>query len=176
MKKVVGPILAVLLALGVLAGLSANTALAANSPGSNPATAPYIDNETHTIPGKTTQYYRFEYNGDNSPVQINLVNGANGPVAFNVFTPEQINESQWWLFPPIGRGTAPGCGSEGNCTPFASDLSWVGRFYAPGTYYVEVQNFDEQPRDFTLNIRGVSVRLCAVSPQPCPPMKLIPNV
>jgi len=110
------------------------------------------------------------------------VDGAKGSVAFNVYTPEQINETTWWLLPPIGRGTASSCAlgaadleTAKNCGPYANDLVWVGKFYAPGPYFVEVQNFSEQPQNFTLTIRGISVRLCPVSPQPCPPMTLIPN-
>lgn len=179
--KMLRPLLVTLLALAVLFGLS-TTAFAQNPTGSNPALALYIDNQTHTIPGKTTQYYRFEYAGDNSEIQIRLVDGAKGNVAFNVYTPEQINETTWWLLPPIGRGTASTCvlraadlETAKNCGPYGGDLLWVGRFYAPGPYFVEVQNFSEQPQTFTLTIRGISVRLCPVSPQPCPPMTLIPN-
>ncbi len=179
--KLVRTILVMLVAVALLLGTSTFTAFAAEGPGSNPATAMYIDNVAHSIPGKSMQYYRFEYAGDNSTIQLNLVNGVRGNVAFNVYTPEQINESTWWLLPPIGRGTAPSCYQPANpdrdpiCSPFASDLVWVGKFYTPGTYYVEVQNLSEQPQNFTLEIRGISVRLCPVSAQLCPPMKLIPN-
>jgi hypothetical protein len=171
-----------LVAVSLLAGWSTLSVHAQDTPGSSPATALYIDNVAHTIPGKAMQYYRFEYAGDNSPITIKLLNGANGSVAFNVYTPEQINETTWWLLPPIGRGTAPGCGNQPadaetakNCRPFANDLVWVGKFYAPGPYFVKVQNYSEQPQTFTLTIQGVSVRLCPVSPDPCPPMVLIPN-
>lgn len=178
--KTIQWVLVVLIALAIV-GLGGQPALAANEGGSSPALAQYIDNQPHTIAARTTQYYRFEYTGDNSPIQVVLLNGAKGPVAFNVFTPEQINETTWWLFPPIGRGTAPGCGEQDrsdtdkNCRPNANDLLWVGKFYAPGTYYVEVQNFSDQPQTFTLTIRGESVRLCAPSTLPCPTMLLIPN-
>lgn len=177
--KLVRPILVALAAFGLLFGVYAFAS--AQAPGSSPATATYIDNVQHTIPGKATTYYRFEYMGDNSPIQIMLANEAQGSLAFNVYTPEQINETQWWLLPPIGRGTAPGCGNQSpdaefsrNCRPFANDLVWLGKFYAPGTYFVEVQNFSEQPQNFTLTIQGANVRLCPVSPQRCPPMTLIP--
>ncbi|MBI4670234.1 MAG: hypothetical protein HY741_01020 [Chloroflexi bacterium] len=180
--KTVRTIVVALAVVGVLLGLTTFTTFAADPPGSSPATALYIDNVSHTIPGKTMQYYRFEYAGDNSSIRIMLVNGANSSVAFNVYTPEQINETLWWLLPPMGRGTAPGCGSQPadsdiakNCRPFANDLVWVGKFYTPGAYFVEVQNLSEQPQPFTLTIQGISVRLCPVSPQPCPPMTLIPN-
>jgi hypothetical protein len=180
--KTLRPFLAVLVAIGVLLGFSTFTAFAQEPIGASPASAPYIDNVSHTIPGKTTQYYRFEYAGDNSPIRVMLLNGSQADLTFNVYTPEQINETQWWLLPPIGRGTDPGCGNppadpeiEKICRPFANDLLWVGKFYAPGPYFVEVQNFSEQPQTFTLTIQGPSVRLCPVSPDPCPPMVLIPN-
>lgn len=179
--KTVRPIFAVLAALGVLIGLGTYPAFAQQPTGTSPETAPYIDNVSHTIPGKTTLYYRFEYAGDNSPVRLVLLNAANDNLAFNVYTPEQINDSQWWLFPPIGRGTDPGCGNQPAnpdvnkvCRPFANDLMWEGKFYGPGPYTVEVQNLSEQPQTFTLTIQGPSVRLCPVSADPCPPMVLIP--
>lgn len=159
------PIVVTLIALGLLAGLGTLTAFAQEPMGTSPASAVYIDNESHSIEGKTTRYFRFEYAGDNSPIEISLLNGADRGLAFNVYTPEQINESTWWLLPPIGRGTRL----------HLTDLVWVGKFYAPGTYYVEVQNFGEQAQEYTMTIRGPSVRLCPVSPDPCPPMKLIPN-
>lgn len=163
--KIVRPMLVMLITLGVLAGLGTMPALAQEPVGTSPASAVYIDNVSHTIEGKSTRYFRFEYGGDNSPIEIRLWNGADRNLAFNVYTPEQINESTWWLLPPIGRGTR-----------FEqADLAWVGKFYAPGTYYVEVQNFGDQAQEYTLTIQGPNVRLCPVSTDPCPPMKLIPN-
>jgi hypothetical protein len=157
--------LGMLVALAVLAGIGTMTVSAQEAGGTNPANALYITNESQSIPGLTMRYYKFEYAGDNSEVVVSILNGWDKNIAFNVYTPEQINDSTWWLLPPIGRGTRHN----------QTDLAWVGRFYAPGPYYVEVQNFSDQPQEFTLTVRGVSVRLCPVSLDPCPPMTLIPN-
>lgn len=163
--ETVRPILVMLIALGVLAGLGTMTAFAQEPDGTSPALSAYIDNESHSIEGITTHYFRFEYAGDNSPINISLLNGADRNLAFNVYTPEQINESTWWLLPPIGRGTPL----------HQTDLVWLGKFYVPGTYYVGLQNFGDQLQEYTMTISGPSVRLCPVSTDPCPPMKLIPN-
>jgi hypothetical protein len=157
--------LALLLALTVLGVFGAGTILAQDGMHSSPATSVYIDNETHVIPGKTTLYFRFEYNGDNSPIEVALTDGADRNLSFNVYTPEQINDSTWWLLPPIGRGTRL----------HGTDLGWTGKFYAPGTYYVEVQNLNDQPQNYTLTVRGPDVRLCPTSLLICPPMKLLSN-
>ncbi|HZQ04967.1 MAG TPA: hypothetical protein VFD70_00190 [Anaerolineae bacterium] len=152
--KAVRRVLIALTALAIVVGFGAGTALAA---GKDPASATYVDNQTHSIAGSPTEYYRFEYNGNNSLITIRLLNGANGSVAFNVYTPEQINETTWWILPPIGRGTK-----------FGNDLQWAGRFYAPGTYIIEVQNFSPQSQSYTLAIEGADVRLCPAGTTPCP--------
>ena len=173
--------LTVLTMLGAAVLLGTFTAYAQEPLNTSPATALYIDNVAHTIPAKTTLYYRFEYAGDNSPVRAMLLNAANGNLAMNVYTPEQLNLPIWWLLPPIGRGTDPGCGNppadpEVNkiCRPFANDLMWEGKFYGPGPYYVQVQNYSDVAQEFTLTAAGPSVRLCPISTEPCPPMVLIP--
>jgi hypothetical protein len=146
-------VLIALAALAGLVGLGASSALAA---GAEPASAVYIDNQPHTIAPLTTEYYRFDYNGDNSLITIRLVGGSNGDVGFNVYTPEQIHETTWWVLPPIGRGTKQ-----------FDDLLWAGRFYPPGTYIVEVQNFSTVPQTYTLAIEGADVRLCSPLVQIC---------
>ncbi len=91
-----------------------------------------------------------------------MPNGANSLVAFNVFTPEQAQS--WWdpKTRPIGRGTAYSIicatGVEayyGECQ--SRDLKWKGEFNFPGTFYVQVVNFNTGTANFTLTIEGTGV-------------------
>ncbi len=149
-------------AFALLLGFSTLSALAAGPNNTTPASAAMLDNQAHAIQGGSSLWYRFDYAGDHSQVTITLVNGANGQVAFSVFTPQQIND--WWDTKPIGRGTVYtlNCNTgqpapEGKCT--SNDLSWGGEFPFAGTYYVQVVNngsFAAQP---LLQISGSGVTL-----------------
>ena len=52
---------AIALALALFVGLSAMTVVAEGQAGTSPANAPYIDNQTHRIPGNSSIWYRFDY-------------------------------------------------------------------------------------------------------------------
>lgn len=138
----------------------------AQTPNSDPATATYLNGQSQSIPAQTTQWYKFNYAGDKSLITILMPNGTNSLVEFNVFTPEQAQS--WWdpKTRPIGRGTpySVDCatGEEvywGECK--SSDLKWKGQFNFPGTFYVQVVNFNTGTANFQLTIQGTGVSVGA---------------
>jgi len=148
--------------------LFAATAFADNAANTQPATATFINGQPQSIPANSTQWHKFDYAGDRSLVTILMPNGANSLVAFNVFTPEQAQS--WWepRTTPIGRGTAYSIncatGEEqywGECQ--SNDLKWKGEFNFPGTFYVQVVNYNTGTANFTLTIQGTGVSVGASS-------------
>ncbi len=141
---------------------------------SSPDTAAYIvSGAPQTIPANTAQWYKFDYIGDKSLITVIMPNAADSLIAFNVLTPEQAQS--WWEKnnKPIGRGTAYSIdcntGEEayyGDCK--SNDLKWKGQFNFPGTFYVQVVNYNTGTANFNLTIDGTGVRLGPV-PQPAPP-------
>ncbi len=149
------------------------TARADNGANTQPATASYINNLPQSIPAQSAQWYKFDYAGDKSQVTVLMPNGANSLVAFNVFTPEQAQS--WWekSTKPIGRGTAYQIDCEtgqenylGQCQ--SDDLKWVGEFNFPGTFYVQVVNYNTGTANFTLTIAGTGVFVAPSAPTPPP--------
>lgn len=150
----------------------------ADGPNTQPATASYINGQPQSIPANSTLWYKFDYRGDKSQVTVLMPNGANTLVAFNVFTPEQ--SQSWWdgKTKPIGRGTAYqidcDTGEEnymGQCQ--SNDLKWVGQFNFPGTFYVQVVNYNTGTANFTLTVQGSGVSVGAV-PTATPAPLLLP--
>lgn len=149
--------------------------LAADPANSQPATAAYINNLPQSIPANVMQWYKFDYVGDKSQITVLMPNGANTLVEFNVFTPEQ--SQTWWDkdTKPIGRGTAYTIDCEtgketymGEC--FSNDLKWVGQFNFPGTFYVQVVNYNTGTANFNLTIDGTGVRILPPAPVIVPPL------
>jgi hypothetical protein len=132
--------------------------------GSNidPGHAAVMDNNSHSIPGSTAMWYRFDYVVNHSDVTITMPNGKNSGLGFNVFTSSQTGD--WWDEQPVGRGTAQAvnCSSmlpdtSGNCQ--ANDLTWTGSFNTNGTVYVQVVNNNDSPSTWQLMIEGEGVAL-----------------
>lgn len=156
---------AVLGLLGVLALGLARSVFAAE--GADPGTAAYLDNQVHPIAPGASLWYRFDYVGDRSQITLKLLWGNGSGIAFAVLTPEQAR--QWWDVTPVGRGTAQMLDCEtgepsdtGECP--SDDLTWIGRFNAPGTYFVQVVNHNPGPASFQLTIEGTGVMLAAPAP------------
>lgn len=150
----------------VVAVLFTNIARAENETNTQPATAAYLNNLPQAISANVTLWYKFDYKGDKSLITLLMPNGTNSLVEFNVFTPEQAQH--WWepKTKPIGRGTAysTNCatGEEqywGECK--SPDLKWKGEFNFPGTFFVQVVNFNTGTANFTLTIEGTGVSLGA---------------
>jgi hypothetical protein len=130
----------------------------------DPATAAFINGGPQSIPASSTRWFKFDYVGDKSQVTILMPNGTDTLVEFNVFTPEQAQS--WWdpATKPIGRGTAyPVDCATGEEVLFSecksSYLKWVGQFNFPGTFYVQVVNYNTGTANFALTISGSGVRV-----------------
>jgi hypothetical protein len=170
------------LVLGLVALLTAFGAVAtarAEAPNTQPATARYINGQPQSIPANSATWYKFDYAGDKSQVTVLMPNGANTLIAFNVYTPEQAQS--WWdaKTKPIGRGTAYqidcATGEEnymGQCQ--SNDLKWVGKFNFPGTFYVQVVNYNTGTANFTLTIQGTGVSVGAAPTVVTPQQPLLP--
>lgn len=155
-------------AIAVIFTLALSTGTVATAagtvPNDIPATAAAIDGQPHEIAGNFSLWYKFDYSVSHSEgktqgeqVKLVLSDGNKLGLKFGVYTPEQV--LKWWDNDPIGRGT-PQLLSEGNLPVLyegdhlSNDLVWVGRFAAPGTYYVQVTNDNAYPVIFTMFIEG----------------------
>ena len=148
----------------------------AQGPNADPASATFIDGQAHSIPANTAQWYKFDYRGDKSLITLLMPNGTDSLVEFNVLTPEQARS--WWdpKTKPIGRGTpySIDCttGEEvfwGECR--SNDLKWKGEFNFPGTFFVQVVNYNTGPANFTLTLEGSGVSVPppqVITPAPPP--------
>lgn len=171
-----------LCAAAAAAGLVFAATARAEGPNTQPATASYINGQPQSIPANSAQWYKFDYKGDKSQVTVLMPNGANTLVAFNVYTPEQAQS--WWdgSTKPIGRGTAYQIDCEtgeenymGQCQ--SNNLKWVGQFNFPGTFYVQVVNYNTGTANFKLTVEGTGVSVGAVPTLPTvtpPPPPLLP--
>jgi hypothetical protein len=140
-------------------GPAAAPAIASNT--DDPAKAVAIDAKQHTLPANSATWYSFNYglldDGTHPTKTITLVNGAQSGLTFQVWSAEAFNGG-WWNNLPVGQGTAAGldCSTmevagQGACQ--SSDLTWLGAFGAPGTYYVRIVNNTGAPVDYTLTIQ-----------------------
>ncbi len=143
------------LALFMLLGLSPSR--------NDPFHAPYIDNQAHTIAANSDTWFRFDYGFIAPPrtvVTLDIVNGAQSGLGFEVWAPEIIAE--WWKEKPTGQGmvlsidcTTGTLRGGGQCQ--SKDLLWIGAFGSVGTYYVRVINNNSSPSQFLLTVQGTSV-------------------
>lgn len=141
----------VLVVLALFLSLNLMTASAA---GISPLAAPYVDNGTHAIDPSGTQWYNFDYAGNNSLVTLRMIGAAGTGMKFAVYTPGQI--ADWWDEEPVGRGS-----------PEINDLVWSGAMPAAGTYSVKVDNSNGYMTNFQLTIAGSGV---SVTPKVAPPV------
>lgn len=166
--KNVKRVMLILPALAAFVALTSAVASAQTPITDDPTTAVGIDNQTHSIAANDFRWYAFNYAGDNSLIVVDLVNGKNSGLLMNVYTPDQIADD-WWHNPPIGRGTTPSCGARhadnGTCNPLANDSVWTGKFFGGGTYYVQIQNLNNQATPVTLTVQGTGVGPFASSAQ-----------
>lgn len=164
MKNMTRKLLALLGAFALVA-LSATALLAAPgdlTPNNIPATARYIDGSQQNVGANTSVWYKFDYSatrdedGHRDPTTITMLNATGTGLGFKVFTPDQIND--WWEQTPIGQGTPQVIlSSDGQPADhgdaLSSNLTWVGKFAANGTYYVQVTNDNAYAMNFMLNIQ-----------------------
>lgn len=130
-------------------------------PNDIPATARYVDGQTHSIGANASLWYKFDYSaardedGHRDLATLTMVNANHTGLGFQVFTPAQI--ANWWQQTPVGQGTPQEIRSSDNVPATYGDaqstnLSWVGSFVDTGTYYVRVTNINSSPMDFVLNL------------------------
>jgi hypothetical protein len=109
-------------------GVLAETAMNGTGPGD--AVAP--TGEWQPLGAGESHWYAFQYQGDDSQIQVHLEVVPPGSTTFVVWTPEQIRRwGQGEYVEPIGRGS-PDPYAEGR-------LVWSGSFTTAGTHYVVVQ-------------------------------------
>jgi hypothetical protein len=156
-----------LLPVTIAVALSWTNVSAQGPVNTNPWSAVYLDNQGHMIPANTTLWYKFDYNGDRSAVEIKLFDGVPKQLQFNLYLPDQIGVNS--VGNPVGRGMPPS-GSN--------DLQWKGLFYGPGTFYIELINNTSGAQPFLLGIAGggVTLRIQPPAPTPLPsPTRLPPS-
>jgi hypothetical protein len=150
---------AVLFAVGVM------TVAAQGPVGDSPATAPFIDNASHTMAANSSMWFRFNYSLGESerPIStITLANGNRPGIGLEVWTQEALNGSA--DNKPVGRGgfrrincDTGAFSAQGDCQ--TTDLAWVGAFGMSGTYYVRIVNDSPSPANILLTISGSGVGL-----------------
>jgi hypothetical protein len=140
-------------------GPAAAPAISTNT--DDPAKAVAIDGQSHTVAANSATWYSFNYglndDGTHPTKTIILVNGAQSGLTLQVWSAEAFNGG-WWNNLPVGQGTSAAldCSTmevagQGGCQ--SSDLTWLGAFGAPGTYYVRVVNNTGAPVNYTLTIQ-----------------------
>jgi len=123
-------------------------AFSVGAAGTDPTGAPYLDNTTKVVGPNGTVWYRFEYAGDHSQINIKLLNairdGVDRGLSFKVFTPSQMSE--WWKNDGIGAGN-----------PKGDDLIWTGNAHEAGTWWIQVKNTNPTDVPFNLAVTGDKV-------------------
>ena len=152
-----------LVVLALLAGFGAMT-VAADGPVAMaaPVSAPYIDNQPHTIQANSSVLYRFDYTiGDTHPTTtITLVNGNAVGLGFEVWTPDKVTDMA--DNSPIGKGSTFSVQSDSGMMT-SNDLMWSGAFGATGPYYVRVINPNSTDMSAQLTISGSGVSLAPIA-------------
>ncbi len=161
-KMLLGAMLLLVIAFAV--ALSTSKVFAQGPSNTSPASAVYLDNQTHFVPPNMTLWYKFDYNAERLPVELTLFSGAAMQMRFNVYTPNQIG-ADFSVTEPLGRGLPPS-GSD--------NLQWKGVFYGAGMGYVEVVNPSSTARTFLLQISGGGYTPRAQPPAPTPMPVVIP--
>jgi hypothetical protein len=141
--------------LAAIAIISFWTRAAANGPNTSPASAIGPDNQSRLISAYTSLWYKFDYAGDRSKVEITLQNGAVNNLAFNLYAPDQITLPNDYGS-PIGKGTTQFINCDGaKC--LSNDLLWAGDFFVGGTFYIQVMNQNSGDKPFAISATGSGV-------------------
>jgi hypothetical protein len=171
-RKIVGPLLALMVLSLVISGLALAFApdVSAIGPpgtkGTGPDDALLPSGEWERLEPGETLWYGFQYRGDGSQIEIQMEVEPYEGATFAIWTPEAIQ--RWGLgleAGPVGRGSAD------PSTP--AGLFWTGSFTTAGVYYVVVEHSGEQPGPswYRLEVRGDGVSLsspAAARPTPKP--------
>ncbi len=164
MQKRILITLSVVALLAIVLGLGTLQVSAQGPSNTYPGGALYIDEQWRTIPANTALWFIFEYTGDRSEIHLTLVDGFVSNLEMNVYHPEQVRPPDIINGDPVGRGSSAFFTSR--------DLTWAGRLYIAGTYYVQVVNSRGDAKSFQLRVAGSGtyVRLPTSTPtQPAGP-------
>ncbi len=127
----------------------------AHASGPDPSAAFPPDGAPRVLLANAVMWYRFEYNGDRSPVEVTLSADAVDTISFTVYTPEQV---ALWRSGGELKGVGELARSGGSPS---DDLVWRGNFKSGGSYYVAVQNGMNNAILQRLSVIGSSVYLPA---------------
>lgn len=147
----------VIVALFTMSG----TGVYAQAPeGDSPINAVQINNQPRPILPNAALWFRFDYDATLRPAAtIQLVNGTNSGMRFEVWTPDAIaniaNNN------PTGYGAAFTVACPADSLALSGcqtkNLIWSGGFTSSGTFYVRVINDNNTPGTVLLTIEGVDI-------------------
>jgi len=170
MRKLI--LFALLLAiLGLGLWCDAPRAAAQTPINTSPQTARYLDNQWQYISARTTLWFRFDYGGDRSVVELILIDGTSKKLQFNVWSPAQA-AGRADSTNPLGRGSAPQVNCDAGKCP-SNHILWKSASGEDGTYLVEVINDNPVGMPYFLAIMGGAVTLRVPAPEP--PLALHPR-
>jgi len=108
----------------------------------DPNKAFFVDPAAKVIPGNTTLWYRFAYDGTRDQVILKIPNGWENNLRFEIHTPSQM--TRWWdsSIKPIGQGS-----------PSDKDLVWSGNSIEAGWWYVQVINDNPHNVGFAFQVQ-----------------------
>ena len=100
-------------------------------------------------------WYTFDYTGDNSEILARMSVDPAGSAEFSVWTPalfQQLGQAgPGDKVDPVGRGAVD--------NGLGGDLVWQGKFDAPGTYHILVDQVGSVPGSYSLNVTGDGVTI-----------------
>ena len=140
-------------AIAALVVLSAFPVAAAGAPGTGPDSALALPSDWTQLAVGQRVWYAFQYAGDGSQVDVRVsVSPDSSAAQFAVWTPADLRSWQAGNGEnPVGRGSAN--------PDMNNDLFWSGHFYAPGTYYVVIDQTGPVPAYYMLTVTGSGVSL-----------------
>jgi hypothetical protein len=100
-------------------------------------------------------WYTFDYTGDNSEILARMSVDPAGSAEFSIWTPalfQQLGQAAPGdKVDPVGRGAVD--------NGLGGDLVWQGKFDAPGTYHILVDQVGSVPGSYSLNVTGDGVTI-----------------
>ena len=117
--------------------------------------APLQNNLMQVAPDNAALWYRFDYDGNGSPIVVSLADGRRTDVYFRVYTADQARQVDTnGEYVGQGWGAVADC-DNGKC--LLGDLGWGGALPGPGTYYVQVYNASPNAIFFRLLMEGEGI-------------------
>jgi len=118
--------------------------------GTSPGNAGPVPSGGQTLAVGQQVWYRFNYAGDNTEIQVRMNTFPGGSANFSVWTEENVrNWQQGGPEEPIARGTPN--------EDLGGDLFWSGSFNFGGPFYIRVDQIGSVPANFNLSVTGTGV-------------------